>query len=857
MASEFISILDKDALKDLQTANIEIVKLITNIDKAGSNMQNIKIPSQGDGAIKNLNDTLIKSEKLYTSMQIQLERYAQAQNRTKISSNALEKSELSLTTAIERKEKALQREVSKLEASQNLYSKVQAKMNLLSNEYKNLATRKELGISLTQKEEQRYTFLQNKILTYDKTLKSVDATMGKYQRNVGNYASGFNPISNSINQLTRELPAFTYSMQTGFMAISNNIPIFTDAIGNAIKQNKLLQAEGKPTTNVLKQLAGAFFSWQTLMGVGITLLTVYGKEIGNFISSTFKSKSAVDGLKEAQKQLNDVSTQGAKNAVEETLKLKSLLAIAKDTTLTYKERMIAVKELQSTYPAYFDNLSTEKVLAGQTAEAERLLTDAILSRAKANAAVTKITENQALIIDIEIKRLELKKQLSGVNQQLEATEKRLQSSGNVTNSQGIALSQMYDKRKGIIKELNELSGEKHELDVINNTLTSFAIEKQKEAILLDYKEEKAKKGVTKAKREDLEAITLQSESTQGLLSKLVELRDGYVKLQADVTNTSDDWREFNKVIEYYNKLIESIKNPLSALQASADKGINEFLSKYQNATKAGLDETAGYWKEHGNEIIDLSQELVNTLAEISNQRFENQLLNLDKERNIAIAFAGESATAKEEIDRQYEERRAKIQRKQAEAQKKLAIFNIVTDTAQAIMASLIRDPTGTLAILIGAIGAAQLAVVASQEIPQFAKGTDNAPEGWAYTQEKGREIITDKSGKVKSLGNDKGAQLTYLNKGDKVFKNSETEKLMFDNNLNSMLIGNGIAMPKIEVNNDMSQITNEIKSLSRIVANKEGLTITKDAKGYSVYQRKQAETKKLMNNVLTYKGYDI
>jgi hypothetical protein len=35
------------------------------------------------------------------------------------------------------------------------------------------------------------------------------------------------------------------------------------------------------------------------------------------------------------------------------------------------------------------------------------------------------------------------------------------------------------------------------------------------------------------------------------------------------------------------------------------------------------------------------------------------------------------------------------------------------------------------------------------------------------------------------------------------------------------------------------------------------LTITKDAKGYSVYQRKQAETKKLMNNVLTYKGYDI
>ena len=50
----------------------------------------------------------------------------------------------------------------------------------------------------------------------------------------------------------------------------------------------------------------------------------------------------------------------------------------------------------------------------------------------------------------------------------------------------------------------------------------------------------------------------------------------------------------------------------------------------------------------------------------------------------------------------------------------------------------------------------------------FAKGTENAPEGWAIGHENGPEIITDKNGKIKSLGEEGGAQWMYLNKGDKV-----------------------------------------------------------------------------------------
>ena len=120
--------------------------------------------------------------------------------------------------------------------------------------------------------------------------------MGKHQRNVGNYAGAFNPLSNSINQIGREMPAFANSMQTGFMAISNNLPIFFDAIQNVIAQNKKLQEQGKPTTSVLSQIASSLFSFQTLLTVGVTLLTVYGKEIVNWVSSSWGASEALDEL---------------------------------------------------------------------------------------------------------------------------------------------------------------------------------------------------------------------------------------------------------------------------------------------------------------------------------------------------------------------------------------------------------------------------------------------------------------------------------------------------------------------------------------------------------------------------------
>ena len=839
--SEFIEALSPSFDKDINMAISKVALLVAEIDKAGVAMKNISTPSGSDSAIKKLTADYDKNALAISKVQIQLERLAQTQNRTKISNNALEKSNLSLEASIERKNKALDREKAKLEASQSLYNKTQAQLNLVNKAYNDLATKKARYNNLTENEEKRLITLQKTTEKYNNTLKAVDFNIGKYGRNVANYANtGFNPLQNSINQLTRELPNAGQSFQIFVMSIGNNIGALQDAVSGIIAQNKILKAEGKATTSVFSQIGTTLLSFNTALYLGIAVFLAYSKEIGEFTEGLFKSKNAIDSVKESQKQLNEANVEGQKNAVEETLKLKSLLAIAKDTSLTYKERMIAVKELQSTYPAYFGNLKEEQILAGNTAIAERELTEAILSRAKANASITKITENQGKIIDIEMQRIEARKQLAIVNQSILKTEKDLQNSSNVTNSQGIALSQMYDKQKKLIAEINSLSGDKAELDKVNQALTSFALEKQKEAILLDYQEEKSTKDGTNAKREDIEAIKLEIQTQDGLLKKLKELRDGFSELRSENSNNNAEFKEYTELVEYYQSLIDSIEKG-NTLEGGAQKrvaefeklnasmadttqttkeltdGMKDFLLQFQEGvfSDAGLpmlfkalnNEIEGFGENFAvtfDAVTQIAQEGFNFLSELSNQHFENQRNNLEQDYQIAKAFTEDGSDAREEVERQYEARQRAIRRREFQAKKQMALFNIAIDTAQGIVAAL-AIPNVPLSVAIGVIGAIQAGVVLAQQAPQFWTGTDNAPEGWAWTQEKGREIITDKNGNIKSKGSDKGAQLTYLNKGDKVLNNEKTmDYLMFNNDLNNILANNTIGQPIVEVRNDVN-----------------------------------------------------
>ena len=247
---------------------------------------------------------------------------------------------------------------------------------------------------------QGQTMLKN-IESLDTKIKELDASMGVHTRNVGNYASGFNMLGFQIQQVARELPSLAYGPQIFFAAISNNLPMLADEIARAKKSVDELKKAGQTFTPVWKQIASSIFSWQTLLVAGVTVLTLYGKEITNWVASLFKGKTTIDAATAALEQFNSAMAQGSVSAQSELTKLNLLYRAATDLSKPYEERAEAVKKLQDIYPAYFGNMAAEQVMVGNAVGAYENLRDAIIEVAQAKAAQELITENVIKKLKIE------------------------------------------------------------------------------------------------------------------------------------------------------------------------------------------------------------------------------------------------------------------------------------------------------------------------------------------------------------------------------------------------------------------------------------------------------------------------
>lgn len=227
----------------------------------------------------------------------------------------------------------------------------------------------------------------------DAKVKELDASMGVHTRKVGDYASGFNMLGFQIQQVAREFPALAYGPQAFFSAISNNFPMLADEVAKVIKEVRALRAAGEAYVPVWKQIAKSIISWQTLLVAGVTVLTLYGKEITNWVASLFKGKTTIDASAAALERFNSAMAQGSVSAQSELTKLNLLYRAATDLSRPYEERAEAVKKLQDIYPAYFGNMAAEQVMVGNAVGAYENLRDAIIEVAEAKAAQELITED--------------------------------------------------------------------------------------------------------------------------------------------------------------------------------------------------------------------------------------------------------------------------------------------------------------------------------------------------------------------------------------------------------------------------------------------------------------------------------
>lgn len=171
-------------------------------------------------------------------------------------------------------------------------------------------------------------------------------------------APKLNNVKMSMQQIARELPALAMGPQMFFLAISNNIPMFTDAVASARKEYELMTAAGKKATPIWKQLLTSLFSWQTAMAAAITLTVVYGKEIGNWIKGLFGGKTALDELRESIQKTYEVEKETNGTLVKTRFELDQVIKSIKNFKGSKDEERRKVTELNSTYGEAFGYYQT-------------------------------------------------------------------------------------------------------------------------------------------------------------------------------------------------------------------------------------------------------------------------------------------------------------------------------------------------------------------------------------------------------------------------------------------------------------------------------------------------------------------
>lgn len=205
-------------------------------------------------------------------------------------------------------------------------------------------------------------------------------------------APKLNNVRMSMQQIARELPSLAMGPQMFFLAISNNIPMFTDALASARKEYKALTDAGKKATPVWKQVLSSLFSWQTAMAALITLSVVYGKEIGGWVKSLFGVKDAALSAAKAQEKVNESFRSSSSDVAEQVTLVRSLSERWKELG----DNMADKKQFITENKKEFGKLGVE---VGNVNDAENLLVDntdvfigAMILRAEAAAAFKLATE---------------------------------------------------------------------------------------------------------------------------------------------------------------------------------------------------------------------------------------------------------------------------------------------------------------------------------------------------------------------------------------------------------------------------------------------------------------------------------
>lgn len=530
-----------------------------------------------------------------------------------------------------------------------------------------------MGNKLTEEQSQELSQATAQFQKYDNAIKAGKKSIGDAREFVGQYERANTGLSNSINQIARELPAATFGFQTFALGISNNIPIAVDEIKNAVAINKELIAQGKPTVSVWKQVGSAILSFNSIMSVGLLLLALFGKEIANFTKELFGADTALETVTNRQKEFNKARLEGKKDAQTDIIELRKYLAVVKDRTIADDLRQVALKKLRADYPYYFKNLTDEQILTGKTSEAVKQLTKDLEKRKEVEKKTDLNVLNRQRLIDLE-KEIQLNK--SAEKQALKNLE--IEQAKPIINDRATAQAQrikMSEAERLYENAIQKTAKTQKEIDFIQkNTIKNEEdiFKLKTETIALEYQDIEAKDKNTKSirlntkAREDYlvseyELWKLRKTNESNLNKEIMddeasgyELRlmasEQYYQNQLDLANRQA--QEELRILEFTTKdRLRTIQNEFINIKEQRDNELSQgkiSREDYNRVMKDAEDnlqyDRTGIIKDATNQqniiyenqaqnLINVNKELVGVMAkawdEVNFQKADIEIANID------------------------------------------------------------------------------------------------------------------------------------------------------------------------------------------------------------------------------------
>ena len=428
----------------------------------------------------------------------------------------------------------------------------------------------------TLNEEERNTQfgqeLLKRIQLVDTKIKELDASIGNHQRNVGNYASQWDGLGFSIQQVARELPSLAVSPQTFFLAISNNLPILSDELEKARKKYKALIEEGKTAPPVWKQVVKSIFSWQTALVGGITLLTLYGDKIAAWVAGLFKGKDAIDANAASIEVLN-TRIEANRNALD-------------SANREFGSQMGNISRLRSEWSKLGNDMNAKLkfvndnksgfsqlgVSVNSVADAEKVLignTDAVVASLKARAQATAY---QNTLTELYAKQLEAEQRQEAYEAQAKG---RRYVPGVQEDARKRAIRAAASRSGGMMSSMEELDVERLTEQFLNEETQKYEHAAEKERLI--------KEGYAKQIQEIDKALTKSlNQSAQALIEA------GLTPSGDNVTGQTTQ----DKILSAREALAEALRANESELQKSIlgimAEGQEKELAQLDNATREKL-----------------------------------------------------------------------------------------------------------------------------------------------------------------------------------------------------------------------------------------------------------------------------